>query len=86
MNKPIVWIVILFAFFFMLAWQRFYTLKMTMILDNDEIMYRDRQNRMKRLELQRDELKSVERLETFAKETLNMKYPDGRDYVSGSDN
>ncbi len=86
MNKPIVWLLVFFIFFFILAWQRFYTLKLTILLDNDESKYREKCNRMRKLELQRDEYKSIKRLENFAVETLNMKYPDGRDYVSGSNN
>lgn len=71
-----------FAFLFLIVWQRFYTLQLTMANDRLENDLKERGNMHKRLEFREKDLLSLERLEKYAKDTLNMKYASGKDYAA----
>lgn len=72
----------IFAFLFIVVWQRFYILQLTMANDKLENELKERGNMQKRLEFREKELLSLERLEKYAKDTLNMKYASGKDYAA----
>jgi len=75
----------IFIFLFIVVWQRFYILQLTIANDRFDAERKEKNNLQKRLIFKEKELLSIERLEKYAKDTLGMKYASGKDYADDID-
>lgn len=81
MRKQTVFVILIAVIMFMITWTRFYVLQLTMIINGYEKEYETEHNRYLQLEMERDKLLSLDRLENYARDTLNMHFPSGADYA-----
>ncbi|MEO0288681.1 MAG: hypothetical protein ABIN00_03505 [candidate division WOR-3 bacterium] len=78
--KRVFFIIITFIYLLLFPLTRFYILKLT---NSNDILRRDLKENLKKkneLLLKIDYLTSITRLEKIAFDTLNLKYPAGKDY------
>ena len=83
MKKIMIILFFIAIFFFVFLWKRAMAIQLTMVNAHDEKIYKKNLNEYKKIKIEYEKLTSIERLENFAKETLNMVYPNGDFYVSG---
>lgn len=81
MKKHTVYIIIVAVIMFLMAWSRFYVLQLTMIINVYEKEYETEYNKYIKLQLEKDRLLSLDRLEHYGRDTLQMVFPSGADYA-----
>ncbi|MGE3063202.1 MAG: hypothetical protein AB7T10_06160 [bacterium] len=83
MKNIFIFILICFIFLGGYSVSRFYMIRVTMQSDKLDKECKNLTNQSRRLGFRIDELKSLNRFEAFAFDTLKMRYPTGDDYESG---
>lgn len=83
MKNVLILIGVGFIFLAVFATSRFYVIQITMQSDKLNNEYKRLLNTSIRSNFEIEELTSLKRLERFAFDTLNLKYPAGEDYESG---